>query len=110
MLDDAERGQRQHSIEAVAERLDILASQTLAGDKTNYQQFEKLRSALAGLGFAADRIQVSEVARSFFDGQPKVRVIFMRPGRLDNAITWTKELDPDAAARMIVGPPIAPYG
>jgi transcriptional regulator with XRE-family HTH domain len=110
MLEDAERRQRQYSIEAVAERLDLLASQTLAGDKTNYQQFEKLRGALAGFGFATDRTQVSEVARSFFDGQPKVRVIFMRPGRLDNAIAWTKEFDPDVAARMIAGHRLHPIG
>jgi hypothetical protein len=90
MLDDAERRQRQHDIEAVAERLELLAAQTLAGDKTNYQQFEKLHGALVRLGFATDRTQISEVARTFFEGQPKVRLIFMRPGRLDNAITWSK--------------------
>jgi hypothetical protein len=110
MLDDADRRQRPHDIEAVAERLELLAAQTLAGDKTNYQQFEKLRGALTGLGFATDRTQVSEVARSFFEGQPKVRVIFMRPGRLDNAITWSREFDPDDVERMIAGHRLHPMG
>jgi transcriptional regulator with XRE-family HTH domain len=110
MLNDAERQQRQHGIEAVAERLDLLATQTLAGEKTNYQQFEKLRAAMVGLGFAPDRHQVSEVARSFFEGKPKARVIFMRPGRLDNAITWSKEFNPDDVERMMAGHRLHPMG
>ena len=110
MLDDAERRQRQHDIEAVAQRLELLEKQTLAGDKTNYPQFEKLRSALVNLGFAPDRTQVSEVARSFFEGQPKVRLIFMRPGRLDNAISWSKEFDPSDVERMIAGHRLHPMG
>ena len=34
----------------------------------------------------------------------------MRPGRLDNAITWSKELAPDALQKMIAGHRLYPMG
>ena len=103
MLDDAAKQMRQRSIEGHAERLELLAAQTEAGDKTNYQQFEKIRTGLARLGLWADRGLVSVVARSFFEGVPKVRLIFMREGRLDNAITWSKELPAETVQDLLKG-------
>lgn len=103
MISDADKQVRTRSIEAIADKVALLATRSELGDKTNYQQFEKLRAALGQLGLGTDQTLVSEVARSFFEGAPKVRLIFLRPGRLDNAITWSKEFSTEIVRGKIAG-------
>lgn len=103
MLDVDERRQRARDIEGQADRLELLARQTESGGKTTYAQFRKICEAIALSGGLMDRALVTEVARSFFEGTPKVRVIFLRPGRLDGAISWSKEYAIDEAEEIVAG-------
>ena len=98
-----ERQQRTRDIEGQADRLDLLARQTEAGDKITYAQFKKISDAITQSGGSMDRAMVSEVARSFFEGTPKVRVIFLKSGRLDTAITWSKEYPIAQASEIVAG-------
>lgn len=103
MLDGDERQRRVRDIEGQADRLEWLAMQTESGETTTYAQFKKISDAITRSGGSLDRALVSEVARSFFEGSPKVRVIFLKPGRLDGAITWSQEYATDAAAEITAG-------
>jgi hypothetical protein len=91
MLEPAEKEVRNQSVHVLAERLDLLAHRIEAGEKTTYPMFDKIRVSLTELGVWAERQLISEVARSFFECAPKTRLIFMRRGRLDSAITWSHE-------------------
>jgi hypothetical protein len=63
------------SIEGQAKRLDLLATQTESGVKTTYAQFKRISDAIAQSGGSIDQALGSEVARSFFEELPKVRVV-----------------------------------
>jgi hypothetical protein len=110
MLDVDEKQAAVRNVEGQAERLEMLASQTEAGDKTTYAQFKKIYAAIAQSGGSSDRALVSEVARSFFEGTAKVTLIFLKPGRLDSAISSSKELTVDAAAKIVAGHRLVPMG
>jgi transcriptional regulator with XRE-family HTH domain len=103
MLGVDEKQECIRNIEGQADRLEMLAAQTELGDKTTYAQFKKINDAIAQSGGSMDRALLSEVARSFFEGTAKVRVIFLRPGRLDGAITWSKEYAIDEANKIVGG-------
>jgi hypothetical protein len=103
MLDVDKKQECVRNIEGQADRLEILATQTESGDRTTYAQFKKISDAITQSGGSIDRTLVSEVARSFFEGTPKVRLIFLRTGRLDGAITWSKEYTIDEAADIVAG-------
>lgn len=110
MLEPAEKELRNQSMHLLAERLDLLVDRTEAGEKTTYTMFEKIRVSLTEQGVWAERQLISDVARSFFEGAPKARLIFMRRGRLDSAITGSQEYPVAVLAEKIAGHRLLPMG
>lgn len=93
--------QRQQNIEALADQIAGLAEKAAQGEPTTYQQFVAIRSELSDLGFATDPLLVSAVARSYFERTERVRVLLVKSGGHENAVTQVIESDADVVNAMV---------
>ncbi len=110
LLNPEEKQERQRFIEELADQITALAEKTVEGHPTTYQQFAAIRSQLSDAGIATDASLVSEVARSYVERKERVRVLFVRSGSLENAVTKTIESDSAAVNKMIFGHRLKPLG
>ena len=100
-LDRGAKQAQQRRIEAVADQIAKLAENARQGLATTAQQFYALHSELSGLGFGPDRDLVSAAARTYFERAERVRILLVKSGDHENAVTQTIESDVDAVNRMV---------
>jgi hypothetical protein len=101
MLDRGAKQTQQRRIESLGDQIANLAANAAQGLPTTPQQFHALQSELSGLGFATNRELVSAVARSYVERTERVRVLLVKSGDHDNAVTQAIASDADTVNKMI---------
>jgi hypothetical protein len=98
-----ERHEHQKAIDGLAREVDALAARAAEGEPTVYREFAAIRTRLSSAGFVPDASLVSAVAKHYVERVQGIRILLVKAGQHENAVTKTIELDPKAVSALVAG-------